>query len=307
MTPVEVLDDLFFFERGYLNANHLAFRGPQPVLIDTGYIRDQEKTLRSLAAVGIDPSDVHCIVSTHCHCDHIGANHLIQDMSGCGIVMHRVGRFFINRRNDWATWWRYFEQEAAFFDVTHAVVDGDRIQVGSHVFEVIHTPGHAADLVALYHRPTRLLISSDALWSRDMAVINTRVEGSAALIHHRMSLERLSTLDIECVCPGHGPVFHNVSDALQSALARVDRFMAEPRKMGMDLLKKIMVYTLMMKDGAAADRFYADLMATSWFPETVTAYLDGDTQGVYHEITADFLRRGIIRLEKGRLQTTVER
>ena len=37
---LEILEDLFFIERGYLNANHFVYRGDPPTLIDTGYIAD---------------------------------------------------------------------------------------------------------------------------------------------------------------------------------------------------------------------------------------------------------------------------
>ncbi len=36
MPTIEILDDLFFIERGYLNCNHFVYRSPAPVLIDSG-------------------------------------------------------------------------------------------------------------------------------------------------------------------------------------------------------------------------------------------------------------------------------
>ena len=40
MSALEITDDLFFIERGYLNGNHFVFRSKDPILIDTGYISD---------------------------------------------------------------------------------------------------------------------------------------------------------------------------------------------------------------------------------------------------------------------------
>jgi glyoxylase-like metal-dependent hydrolase (beta-lactamase superfamily II) len=159
MQPVEIIKDLFFIERGFLNANHFVYQSENPTLIDTAYIADFDETAGLIAQLGVNLSDVQLIISTHCHCDHIGGT-----------------------RDDWATWWKYYSQEAAFFDCTIELNDGDVLSIGPHEFEVIHTPGHAAEGIVLYNRKERLLISSDTLWENDMAVMTLRIEGSAALV-----------------------------------------------------------------------------------------------------------------------------
>ena len=40
MNAIEIMKNLFFIERGYLNANHFVYRSEKPVLIDTGYASD---------------------------------------------------------------------------------------------------------------------------------------------------------------------------------------------------------------------------------------------------------------------------
>lgn len=96
MRPVEILDDLYFIERGYLNANHFVFISDQPVLIDTAYLSDVDQTLQMIADLGINVADTRLIINTHCHCDHIGGNKLIQDKSGCDIAVHKIGKYFID-------------------------------------------------------------------------------------------------------------------------------------------------------------------------------------------------------------------
>ncbi len=125
MKPVEILKDLFFIERGFLNGNHFAYWSEKPVLIDTAYIADFDQTAKLIKQLGIKLADVQLIISTHCHCDHIGGNRHIQDQSGCDIALHKIGKHFIDTRNDRATWWGYFDQEADFFDCTIELNDGD--------------------------------------------------------------------------------------------------------------------------------------------------------------------------------------
>ena len=114
MVNNEILKDLFFIERGYLSGNHFVYRSQDPVLIDTGYISGFHQTEKLISELGVNLSDVSLIISTHTHCDHIGGNHIIQQKSDCDIALHKVGKHYIDTRDDWSTWWRYYNQEADF-------------------------------------------------------------------------------------------------------------------------------------------------------------------------------------------------
>jgi glyoxylase-like metal-dependent hydrolase (beta-lactamase superfamily II) len=306
MQPVEILNDLFFIERGFLNANHFVYRSQNPILIDAAYIADFAETTELIAQLDVNLSDVQLIVSTHCHCDHIGGNKQIQDQSGCDIALHRIGKYFIDTRNSWATWWQYFNQEADFFDCTRALNDGDVIPIGPHEFEVIHTPGHAAEGIVLYNRKERLLISSDTLWENDMAVLNLRVEGSAAPFQMLKSLEKLESLDVQIVYPGHGPPFSDMPEALSKTRKRLDHFLKHREQLGLDLLKKIMIYTLMMRKTVDNCSFFDDLMLTHWYKETIDLYFNGEYQTKYEAIMKDFRKRGIVKEQNGKILTTVK-
>ncbi|MGD8612100.1 MAG: MBL fold metallo-hydrolase [Desulfobacterales bacterium] len=305
MQPVEIIKDLFFIERGFLNGNHFAFRSEKPILIDTAYIADFDRTADLITQLGIKLSDVQLIISTHCHCDHIGGNKRIQDQSGCDVALHKIGKYFIDTRNDWATWWKYYAQEAEFFDCTMALNDGDAISIGSHEFKVIHTPGHAAEGIVLYNRKEKLLISSDTLWKNDMAVMTLQIEGSAAPFQMLASLEKLAELDVQLVYPGHGPPFRDIHKALTKTQKRLHHFLNHRDQMGLDLLKKISIYTLMMRKNVAEKLFFDELMKTRWYKETVDLYFNAEYRSVYDAIMKVFLKRGIVKTKNGRLSTTI--
>jgi glyoxylase-like metal-dependent hydrolase (beta-lactamase superfamily II) len=305
MQPVEILNDLFFIERGYLNANHFVYRSAQPILIDTAYVVDFADTAGLIAQLDVDLSDIKLIISTHCHCDHIGGNKLIQDRSDCDIALHKIGKHFIDTRDDWATWWKYFDQQADFFNCTLELNDGDSIAVGPHEFEVIHTPGHAAEGIVLYNRKEKVLISSDTLWKNDMAVMNLRVEGSTALFHMLESLDKLESLDVQMVYPGHGPPFKDMRKAISKCRQRLNRFLNNRELIGRDLLKKIIIYTLMMRKTVDSDSFFENLMQTYWFKETVDLYFNKDYRMQYDTIMKDFRKRGIVKEQNGHIFTAV--
>ncbi|MDQ7784060.1 MAG: MBL fold metallo-hydrolase [Desulfomonilaceae bacterium] len=306
MSYLEVMEGLFFIQRGYLNGNHFALRSEEPVLIDTGYSSHFSVTESLLENLGIDVSRTRLIINTHCHCDHIGGNRLIQERSQCAVAMHEIGKHFIDTRNDWATWWKYFDQEGDFFECSVGLHDGDTLSIGPHEFTVIHTPGHACEGIVLYNKSSKVLISSDTLWEHDMAVMNVRVEGSAACFTMLESLRRIETLDVEMVYPGHGKPFADMGRAIADTKKRLQSFIGDGKRIGNDLLKKIIVYTLMMREEVDEAGFFDQLVETYWFRETVDLYFDGDYQGKYESTMRGLLGRGIVKKKRDRLYTIVK-
>jgi hydroxyacylglutathione hydrolase len=306
MAENEILKDLFFIERGFLNGNHFVYRSDTPVLIDTGYISGFEETEKSIIQLGVNLPDISLIISTHTHCDHIGGNNRIQQNSGCDIALHKVGKYFIDSRDDWSTWWRYYNQEAEFFTCTRSLEDGEIITLGPHEFQVLYTPGHASDGIVLYNRQDKILLSSDTLWQTDMAVMTLRVEGSRALFDMQASLHKIENLEVQTVYPGHGKPFYDMPKAIARSKQRIDNFLRNPEAIGDDLLKKIIVYTLMMKKIMPADTLFDYLMDTYWFKETVDLYFKGQYQAKYDAVMNSFLGREIIKQENNDLYTTVK-
>jgi hydroxyacylglutathione hydrolase len=306
MAENEILKDLFFIERGFLNGNHFVYRSDSPVLIDTGYISGFDETEELITRLGVNLPDISLIISTHTHCDHIGGNNRIQQKSGCDIALHKVGKYFMDSRDDWSTWWRYYNQEAEFFKCTRSLEDGEMITLGPHQFQVLYTPGHASDGIVLYNRREKILISADTLWQTDMAAMTLRVEGSRALFHMLESLQKIEALDVQTVYPGHGRPFHDMPKAIDRSKQRIDNFLRHPENIGDDVLKKIIVYTLLMKKSMPADTLFGYLMDTYWFKETVDLYFKGQYEAKYDEVINSFLSRGIIRQENGSLSTTVK-
>jgi len=301
MNSLEIMDGFFFIQRGYLNSNHFVYRSPEPILIDTGYITHFEETERQLIKLGVDPSQVRLIVCTHTHWDHIGGNRIIQDRSGCEIAQHSIGKYFEDTHNDWATWSKYFDQKAEFFDCTCPLEDGDVVDIGPYAFRVIYTPGHASDGIVLYNEKNRVLISSDTLWEQDMVVLNIRIEGSTA--PHRLleSLEKVESLEVKMVYPGHGSPFKDFRGAIERSRVRIQGYLKDKSKIVIDLSKKILVYTLLMKPGFPETSFLDYLMTTHWFPETVDFYIGGDYRAFYDNILSELIQRKVIMKDQGKL------
>lgn len=82
--------------------------------------------------------------------------------------------------------------------------------------------------------------------------------------------------------------------------------MQNREKLGNDLLKKIIVYTLMMKKRVDEGAFYSFLMETQWFKETIDLYCNKYYEKKYNEIMNGFFARKVVKQQNGKLVTTVK-
>ncbi|WP_046119680.1 MBL fold metallo-hydrolase [Ensifer aridi] len=82
---------------------------------------------------------------------------------------------------------------------TRILEDGDTIDLGDRVFEVIHTPGHSPGGIALWERKTGVLFSGDILY--DGPLVEDTYHSNAE--HYLSSMERLLKIPVRLVHGGH--------------------------------------------------------------------------------------------------------
>jgi len=215
--------------------------------------------------------------------------------------MHSIDRYNIEKKNDWNTWWRYYDQEADFFPVSQSLEDGDVIMLDELELIVIHTPGHASGMISLYSPEHRFLISSDAVWNGDFGALTTRVEGSISPFLHQQSLEKLVKLDISTIYPGHGSIIYNAREAIYQCQKRLEYFLEQPERIGRDQLKKIFIYTLLMKPGYTYEGFFQYIMSTLWYLETVDFYFGKKYRSVYEDVISELLEKKLVLRDNERL------
>ncbi|MEA2387777.1 MAG: hypothetical protein QOG41_550 [Thermoleophilaceae bacterium] len=91
------------------------------------------------------------------------------------------------------------------------VLPGSDGEVGP--FRSIATPGHAPDHVSLLHGG--VLFSGDTLLGAGSVFVGI---GEGSMAHYLGSLRRLLELDLEVICPGHGPFVWNPRERLEEQL-----------------------------------------------------------------------------------------
>ncbi|WEX85885.1 MBL fold metallo-hydrolase [Sinorhizobium garamanticum] len=86
---------------------------------------------------------------------------------------------------------------------TRVLEDGDTIDLGDRIFEVIHTPGHSPGGIALWEEKTGVLFSGDILY--DGPLVEDTYHSNAD--DYLASMERLLRMPARIVHGGHFPSF----------------------------------------------------------------------------------------------------
>ncbi|EJT04253.1 MBL fold metallo-hydrolase [Rhizobium sp. CCGE 510] len=176
-------------------------------------------------------------VASHTHFDHIGCHHEFDYRC----VHCAEAEILAEPRNDLTLADAYANEE--MFDgvpegwvsekyrvqdapAQRLLEDGDEINLGDRVFEVIHTPGHSPGGIALYEKKTATLLSGDIIY--DGPLIDDTYHSD--LGEYEKSLRRLGAMNVQTVHGGHFPSFSG--SRLQNV---VDEYLAGRRRPGCHL------------------------------------------------------------------------
>lgn len=166
------------------------------VLIDPGPdIESHAKAL--ISAVG---DRLKWIVCTHTHLDHSPAAHAVKAATGAPIAGALCAQ---DGRQD--------EQ----FVPDRVLSEGDRISVEGVTLRAIHTPGHVCNHLCYLFEQRKLLFTGDHVMQGSTVVI-TPPNGS--MRDYLASLDKVLTLDIAELAPGHGRVIGTPHDEVRKII-----------------------------------------------------------------------------------------
>jgi glyoxylase-like metal-dependent hydrolase (beta-lactamase superfamily II) len=224
MPVKEVVPGLWEISLSFVNA-FLFDTGSGLALIDTGIPGSAPKILEAVRAIGREPRDIRHIFVTHCHSDHAGSLAEIKRLTHAPATMHpadaelvRAGkamrpltqtpgllnsficRFFIGSAPT--------EIEPAEIEIE--VEDCARLPGG---MQAIHVPGHCAGQLAFLWDQSGVLIAADAAAHAMGLALSPMYED---LAEGKRSLAKLSALDFDVACFGHGrPILSAASAQFQ--------------------------------------------------------------------------------------------
>lgn len=167
----------------------------EAMIVDPG-----DEAERILEAVEQLKVTVRCIVDTHAHADHIGANREVKDATGAPLYIHRLDApLLADPARNLSAWTGDPLPPVA---PARLLEDGNSIEVGQLRFQVLHTPGHTPGGICLAGEGA--VFSGDTLFAGSVG--RSDFPGGSHVTLIRSIKDKLMVLPDETVVyPGHGP------------------------------------------------------------------------------------------------------
>lgn len=258
---------IIFFERKFPSANMVLIKDMLPILIDTGFGSDAEETVHLIKDAGVLPEELHLIVNTHYHSDHVGGNFHLQNNYGVKIAAHKWDAHLINACNHEACSAEWLDQPVEPYHVDLKLSDNDEIHTGSRTFQVLHTPGHTLGHISLYEPEEEIFICGDLFHRNDIGWLNIFREGVSSIQRSLESVDRVSKLRIKQAYSGHGPQIDDPLNSIDTARNRLEKWLKSPDKVSWHACKRIFAFTLIMKNGLAKEEIDNYLLTCGWFQD----------------------------------------
>ena len=185
------------------------------ILIDTGLPKRRSDLVRELETAGCKPGDLRLIIVTHGHLDHNGNTAYLRERYDARIAMHggdsemtESGDMFVGVKGLTVAVIRLLLPlvgMSRYDSFRPDIALGDGHDLSEHGFDarVLHVPGHSKGSIGVL-TASGDLFCGDLLTNTDRPAKNTLIDDSAEL---DASVEKLRTLEIETVYPGHGKPF----------------------------------------------------------------------------------------------------
>lgn len=183
------------------------------VVIDTGTKGNFSRIVEGLAKVGLKLSEIHLVICTHEHYDHIGGisyfyNHSI-------LAADRFAATKIELQDEYVIHAVHHGEEVEKTKITIWLENMVMFDFGNYKLKVLHTPGHTSGSICLYEPYKHFLFSGDTVFASGVL---SKISDSGSYGDYINSLERLSTYRIEKIFPGHGKICLDPKGSIEEAI-----------------------------------------------------------------------------------------
>ncbi len=183
------------------DSNLYLLEGDRPVVVDAGTGGATALYARRIRGM-LKTGRVDRLVLTHRHYDHSGGAAGLARELGAEVLIHEVGVAAMagGDAEESGAW--LFGGELERVDA-RPLKEGDTIDTGAASWEVLHTPGHSPDAIALWDAKANALVPGDTVYA-DGGIGRWDLAGGD---YRKLvaSIERLSRLGADSMYPGHGP------------------------------------------------------------------------------------------------------
>jgi glyoxylase-like metal-dependent hydrolase (beta-lactamase superfamily II) len=222
---------------------YLVEDGGRLVLVDAGASGDWGLFARELEALGRKSEDLDAVLVTHAHSDHTGFAERARTAAGATVWIHQADVAeakgakapkndrpifgYLLRGEAWRTVWILVKNggtKIVPIQEVSAFADGETVDAPGRP-RVVHVPGHTPGMSALLFESRRVVMTGDALVTRNPLTGATGPQIAPSALNRDSqqalrSLDALAALPADIVLPGHGdPWTGGVADAVVRAKA----------------------------------------------------------------------------------------
>lgn len=180
---------------------YLVNESTKSLLIDPGFARDSElrEVERTMEEEG---AELLAVVLTHAHVDHVLGLKMVRDKFDVPVYLSDEDRHLWNNFPSQATMFG-FSAESFDFD-PEPLREQEDWKLGPFTFNLLYTPGHAPDHIALYSPREGILIAGDTLFKQGVGRTDL-YKGSMEVLKRSIRNKLYTLPDSTTVYPGHGP------------------------------------------------------------------------------------------------------
>lgn len=249
--PIQIELPVVFDES---TVNSWLFKGSTNTLVDCGMKTDAswDALVAGLDQQGLAISDIHRVIITHGHADHMGAAAKVAEEAGAEIWIPEFLEPWaidlprqIEKRSDlyktafyshaddqlfkWIDWvdklpliWDPIAAAKVKVFANDAVLD-----IGEHQWQTIYTPGHCINQVVFYQKDHKCLLSADMILKMTPVPyfdlpIDRHIEGRTPVIEQLLeSYQKIDDLDIEYIYPGHAGMMGDPTHLIAKQTSRI--------------------------------------------------------------------------------------
>jgi len=193
--------------------------GDKSILIDAGNRNKEERIIKAIRDIGLEPSSIAVIVLTHAHYDHVGSLPELKKQTGAMVIAHKTDRDsllagFTDLPEGTNPFFRFIISLARKFFKNHGSFDPvepdilidekyDLSEFGINAF-IQPTPGHTAGSVSIIFEDKHAIVGDIAFNIRQKSVYPPFANNEKELIR---SWKFLLDIGVQYFWPGHGNMF----------------------------------------------------------------------------------------------------